>query len=130
MTCCISQRRTYSTRNRIKKHYRKYHFFCHEEKTLNDLLEALDALSFLCDEKTQEDLPVGLYHILYRKAQCVDEGSDSPQSINEKTTTCDRVDMENNNGLSYSEYFMRIGANENIIKLFLTYDAVSDLMHN
>ena len=46
-------------------------------------------------------------------------GQTSPQSINEKTTTCDRVDMENNNGLSYCEYFMRIAANENIIKLFL-----------
>ena len=55
---------------------------------------------------------IGRPHALMR-------GQTSPQSINEKTTTCDRVDMENNNGLSFSEYFMRSGANENIIKLFL-----------
>ena len=55
---------------------------------------------------------IGRPHALMR-------GQTSPQSINEKTTTCDRVDMENNNGLSYCEYFMRSGANENIIKLFL-----------
>ena len=54
---------------------------------------------------------IGRPHALMR-------GQTSPQSINEKTTTCDRVDMENNNGLSYCEYFMRSGANEKIIKLF------------
>ena len=59
-----------------------------------------------------------IYNTYYiGRPQALMRGLTSPQSINEKTTTCDRVDMENNNGLSYSEYIMRIGANENITLL-------------